>query len=238
MRLLRISAAISLILLVFSTADSQAFQTGTMAAQSKIAISFIGQCTGTTSCVPPAHRSGDLFIVGVGRDATTTAPTIPAGWTSVTTPSINGTTTADSVMAVVCRVATTNAETITGFTNGANLVALVYRGQRAANTTNCASATLGTPQNFTSTINTTTTTVTYNGVTNLNADSWNAALVYAPAATVGLGTAPTSMTNRALAGATKAAGHDTNAKVSSWSTANVTITTASRVITSVIEIKN
>ena len=202
------------------------------------AISYVGQCNGTTSCTAPTHQVGDLFVVAAGRDSSNSAPTLPSGWTSVTTPSINGTSSNDSVMLVACKVATTSSETITGFTNSANLVAQVYRGQKAGTTATCASGILGTPQNFTSTVNTTTTTVTFNSATNIDGNSWDIGLAYAPAATAGLSTAPTGMTNRSLDGSTKTAGHDTNAAVSSFSTANVTITTASRVITSVIEIKN
>lgn len=200
-------------------------------------ISFIGQCTGTTSCTPPTHAVGDLFLVAVGRDATVTAPTLASGWTQVTAPSINGTSTADSVMLVACKVATSTSETVTGFTNGANLVAHVYRGAAAGSTSTCASSILGTPSNFTSTVNTTTTTVTYNSITNRDSASWDVGFAYAPAATAGLGTAPSGMTARSLAGSTKAAGNDTNAGVSSYSTANVTVTTAGRVITSTFEIK-
>lgn len=200
-------------------------------------ISFIGQCNGTTSCTPPSHAIGDLFLVAVGRDASTAAPTLASGWTSVTAPSINGTSTADSVMLVACKVATTTSETVTGFTNGANLVAHVYRGAAAGSTATCASDILGTPGNFTSTVNTTTTTVTYNSITNRDSLSWDVGFAYAPAATAGLGSAPTGMTARSLAGSTKAAGNDTNAAVSSFTTGNVTVTTAGRVITSTFEIK-
>jgi hypothetical protein len=203
------------------------------------AISFIGQCAAAaTSCTPPAHAIGDLFVAAAGRDASATAPTLPSGWTSVTTASINGTSSADSALLVACKVATTTSETATGFTNAGWLAVHIYRGQKGGDTAACASTILGTPQNFTSTVNTTTTTVTYNSVTNADANSWDVGLGFAPAATAGLTTAPTSMTNRSTIGSTKLAGHDTNAGVSSWTTANVTITTASRVITSVIEIKN
>lgn len=202
------------------------------------AISFIGQCNGTTSCASvPSHAVGDLFIAFAGRDASTTAPTLPSGWTSVTTASINGTSTADSVIRVACKVATSTSETITGFTNAGNLVAHIYRGARADTTANCAANILGTPSNFTSTVNTTTTTVTYNSITNGDSASWDVGFAYTPAATAGTSTAPTGMVNRSLSGSTKAAGQDTNGGVSSFATANVTVTTAGRVITSTMEIK-
>jgi hypothetical protein len=197
-------------------------------------ISFVGQCSGTTSCTPPAHAVGDLFIAYAGRDATTTASTNPAAWTSVTTQSINGTSTADSVIRLSCKVATTTSETATGFTSAGSLVVLIYRGQAAGNTATCASIMVGT---FSlSTINTTTTTVTFPARTNTDASSWDAGFVYAPAATAGIGTAPTGMQNRASSG-NISAGDDTNGATSAFSSANITITTASRVISATIEIK-
>ncbi len=211
---------------------------GSGSAPSQPGIQFINSCTGTTSCASvPAHVAGDLFLAYVGRDASTAAPTLPGGWTSVSTPSINGTSTADSVALLACKVAAGSSETITGFTNGANLVATIYRNTRQIGGGTCATDILGTPSNFTSTVNTTSTTVTYNSITTGDATSWVAGFAYTPAATAGLDTAPASMTNRALAGSTKAAAHDTNAAVASWTTANVTVTTAGRIITSTVEIK-
>lgn len=212
------------------------FPPRTQEAQAATLISYVGTCNGTTSCTPPAHQVGDLFLAFVGRDASTTAPTLPSGWTSVTTASINGNSTADSAVLVACKVATTTSETVTGFTNGANLVAQVYRGQRAGTTATCASAILGTPSNFTSTANTTTTTETFNAITSGDRSSWIVGFGYAPAATAGISTAPAGMTNRSAA-STKAGGHDTNATAASFSSANVTLTTAGRIITTTVEIK-
>src|SRR5688572_28676621 len=93
-------------------------------------ISYIGQCAAAaTSCSPPTHAVGDLFIAAAGRDASQTAPTLPSGWTSVTTPSINGTSSNDSALLVACKVATTTSETATGFTNAGWLAVHVYRNQ-------------------------------------------------------------------------------------------------------------
>ncbi len=183
-------------------------------ARAAAVISFINSCTGTTSCTSvPAHQVGDLFLAFVGRDSSANAPTLPSGWTSVTTNSIaSGTGSAKSVILVACKVATTNTETITGFTNGSNLVAHIYRGQRAGLTAACASTVLGTPVNWTTTVNTTATTETFSAVTNGDASSWDVGFGYAPAATAGISTAPTGMINRSAA-STKAGGHDTNAAV-------------------------
>lgn len=202
-----------------------------------VGISYVGTATGTTSCTLPAHQSGDLLLAFEGIDGTSTAPTLATGWTNVTTASINGTSTADSAIRVSCKVATGSSETCTGFTTATSLVVNVYRNTKPATTATCASTALGTPSNFTSTINTTSTTVTYNSITNQDAASWDVGFAYTPAATAGLGTAPSGMTARGLQGSTKAASNDTNGAVSSFSTANVTVTTAGRVLTSTMEIK-
>lgn len=198
-------------------------------------ISFVGQCTGTTSCTAPTHQTGDLFIIGVGRDASTTAPTIPGGWTAIgSAQTINGTSTADSYFRTFCKLAASSGETVTGFTSASNVTVVVYRGTSQA--ADCSTA-VGTPVVNTTAINTTTTTVTYGSVTNSDSRGWDVGFAYAPAATAGLGTAPTGMTNRATSGSTKLSAHDTNAAVASFTTQNVTVTTAGRVMTLVMEVK-
>ena len=173
-----------------------------------------------------------MFIVYAGRDGSTTAATLPTGWTNVGTSSINGTSTADSVVRVACKVATTTSETVTGFTNAGAIIATIYRGQASGG---CATAALGAPVFTDSTVNTTTTTETFGAATNVFSTSWDVGFGYAPAATGGIVTAPTGMTNRTSQGTIMGA-HDTNGGVSSFSSANVTLTTAGRVITAVVEI--
>jgi hypothetical protein len=198
-------------------------------------ISYVGQCTGTTSCTSPTHQTNDLFLIGVGRDGSTTAPTIPGGWTAIgSAQTINGTSTADSYFRTFCKIAASSGETVTGFTSASNVTVVVYRGTKQAS--DCSTV-VGTPVTNTTAINTTTTTVTYGTVTNGDSRGWDVGFAYAPAATAGLGTAPTGMTNRATSGSTKLSAHDTNAAVASFTTQNVTVTTAGRVMTLVMEIE-
>jgi hypothetical protein len=198
------------------------------------AISEIGTCNGTTSCTAPTHKPGDLFVAYAGVNLTATAPTNPAGWTSVGTSSINGTSTADSAVRVSCKVASSAAETITGFTSATSLIVVVYRGADVSGASSCGAVVA--PVFFTSTVNTTSTTETFSAHTNADSNSWDVGFGYAPAATAGIGTAPTGMTNRATQGTVMGA-HDTNGGVASFSSANVTLTTAGRIITAVVEIK-
>jgi hypothetical protein len=197
-------------------------------------LTFVDKCSAaTSSCTVPAHQVGDLFIAAAGRDGSTSAPSLPAGWTQVSNLSIGSGGTSSAVR-ITCKVATTNAETATGFTNAGTLTVLIYRGQDAGLTAVCASGILGTPVTFTSTA---TTTVTYSAVTNRDANSWNVGIGFSSAAS-NMSTAPSGMTNRTSAGTGPMLGaHDTNGGVSSWSSTNVTANTSGRVITAVVEIK-
>jgi hypothetical protein len=165
-----------------------------------------------------------------------TAPTIPGGWTAVgTAQTLNGTSTADSYFQTFCKVAASSGETTGTFTSASVVALEVYRYSGTA-ITNCADI-FGTPVVSTSTVNTTTTTVTYPSVTNHYANSWVIGVAYAPAATAGLSTAPTGMTTRFTQG-TVLTIKDTNAGVSSYTSANVTVTGAGRVLSRTFEVES
>jgi hypothetical protein len=195
-------------------------------------------CTGTSSCTTTGNAIGDLEIAYAGVNLSATAPTVATGWTSVGTGTINGTSTADSAVLMACKVATGTSEASNTFTNATSLIIMVYRGQKAGTTATCASAILGTPSFFTSTVNTTSTTETFNAITNSSGDSFDAGFGYCSACTAGIATAPTAMSNQnSITGPPGMGGHDTNAGGSSFSSANVTLTTAGRIITGTVEIK-
>lgn len=200
-------------------------------------------CTGTSSCTTTGNAIGDIELAVATRDLTTTAASTPAGWTAVASGSINGTSTADSVMTLFCKIATGTSEASGTFTNATHVNIQVYRGQVAGNTAACTntSAILGTAFFFTSTINTTTTTETFNAVTNFDLNSWDVGFGFCSACTAGIGTAPTGMTNRTsntiATSPPSNGGHDTNGGVTKFATQNVTLTTAGRIITVVVEIK-
>jgi hypothetical protein len=192
-------------------------------------------CTGTTSCTP-TNAIGDLQLAYAFRDGSQTAPTVPAGWTSAGTGSINGTSTNDSSAVLACKIATSANEASGTFTNANALVVMVYSGV-GGTTANCNTISIGTPSFFTSTVNTTTTTETFNSLTVGVATSWVVGFGGCSACTAGIGTAPSGMSNRSsVTGPPGAGGHDTNA-AGSFSTANVTLTTAGRIITAVVEVK-
>lgn len=200
-------------------------------------LSYIGSCGGnTSSCTPPAHQSGDLFVILAGRGGGATAPTLPSGWTSVGTQVTNTGGTNGSVR-VACKVATSSSETVTGFTNADSLSLTIYRGQASGDTSTCASAILGTPS-FYAGPTSSETTATFNGITNSASTSWVAGKAMCSGCTAGMTTAPTGMSNRhGSAGPPRSGSHDTNGGVASFTQANVTYTTAGRIITVTLEIK-
>lgn len=196
-------------------------------------------CSGVSSCTPTA-AIGTLELALAGRNASAVAPT-NTGWTSLGTASINGTGSADSSVNLMCKVPTTTNEASGTFTNADAVSIVLFSGNTLGITTaTCAQAfgTVGAGNFFKSTVNTTTVTETFNTVTNGNASSWNAGLGYCSACTAGIGTAPAAMTNRTSGGTgpPSMGGHDTNATTSQYNTANVTLTTAGRIITAVVEI--
>jgi len=195
-------------------------------------------CTGTTSCTP-TNAIGDLQLAFAFRDGSQTAPTVPAGWTSAGTASINGTSSADSAAVLACKISTSANEASGTFTNANSLVIMIYSGV-GGTTANCNTVSIGTPSFFTSTVNTTTTTETFNSLTNGSATSWVIGFGGCSACTAGIGTAPTGMSNRSAHSSgtpPSTGGHDTNGAVASFTTANVTLTTAGRIITAVVEVK-
>lgn len=195
-------------------------------------------CTGTTSCTATGSVTGDLHIALAGRNGSQTAPALPAGWTSLGTVSINGTGSADSSARMACKVATSNDEASGTFTNAGTLILMVYTGFLPGTTATCASTIMGTPSFFSTAPNTTDTTATFNAITVANSDSWVVGFGWCSACTAGIATAPTGMANRdSITGPPGEGGHDTNGTTSGFSSANVTLTTAGRIITGTVEIK-
>jgi hypothetical protein len=185
------------------------------------AITVVGGCqASSTSCTPTAPKIGDLFIAFAAHTGATTIPTLPAGWTSVTT----GTVTGDIGYRIACKVANSAAETATGFTNANYLVVTERRGTNVFGSRTCGA--IGTPVKNSSTG---TTTFAYGALTLTNDGGTNTSWVGGDIVIDGTSTsslnAPTGMTQQEVTSsgtAPGAAAQDTNATVASWSTTNVT----------------
>lgn len=93
---------------------------------SHAAITLVGSCSGTTSCTPPAHQAGDLFIGMAWRDGNNTAPTIPAGVSWTTLNNAAGSNTEGAAYA--WKLAAGGSETTGTWTSATAMILLVYRG--------------------------------------------------------------------------------------------------------------
>lgn len=102
-----------------------------------MSVSFIGIASAaTTSVTLPAHNVGDLIAIFAYR-STTTAPTLPAGYTNISNQSANG-----NSFRVGYKFAT-GSDTSGTWTNATFIIAVIYRGVAkvggASSSTNAAS---------------------------------------------------------------------------------------------------
>jgi hypothetical protein len=194
-----------------------------------VALSFVGGANGTTSATLPAFQSGDIALAFAFRDGSTTNPSVPGGWNSLTNTA-DGTT---------CSIAVgwrrlVEGDTSTGtWTNATRVQTVVYRGCEPFITPIGGTLLTG---------NGATNTVTYGTVTMSRGDgtSWVVGLVGHRSVDTNIDAATlTGMTprNSGVDANAETAAWDTNGGVSSWSSTNQTITgTASGWQTAMIEL--
>lgn len=89
-------------------------------------ISRIGSSSAeaTTVTIPAGHQQGDIIIIAAFRDGSTTNPTVPAGWSTLTITT-DGTTCS---LSVGWKIAISNSDTSGTWTNATGLICHVYRG--------------------------------------------------------------------------------------------------------------
>lgn len=172
-----------------------------------MSIQYIGSATGVTSATLPAHQAGDLILAFAFRDGSTTAPTLPSGWTNIRN---NGANTCSGRVAY--RVATASGTTSETWTNATSVVFLIYRNINQ-----------NSPIGNTDSATASSVTVNYPALS-VSQDSWVVGFAGHRSANVNL-IAPTGMTNRAYVqdATDEAAGHDTNGSVASWSSTNTSV---------------
>lgn len=98
-------------------------------------IAFISSATGANSIASmPSHQAGDLLLFFALRSGSTSLPTIPSGYTSIT--SVTRTTGGLSPQALLAayKIAASGSETSGTWTNATHLICQVYR-PTTANTT-------------------------------------------------------------------------------------------------------
>lgn len=191
-------------------------------------ISYVGVAAGTNSATLPSFNSGDIAVCYAFRDGSTTNPTIPAAFTSITNTS-DGTTCSASIG---WRRLITSDTTTGTWTNATRVVVVVYRGCEP----------FITPVGGGADAAGTTNTVSYGTVTMTRGDgtSWVVGLVgHRSVDTTVDSTAITGMTARGGGVDANAEAHawDTNGGVSSWSSTNQGISgTASGWVTRTVEL--
>lgn len=170
----------------------------------------------------PTHAAGDLILVWTFRDGSTTAPTVPAGFTFVSNPVG---TTCNGQLAM--KRATTNAHTTGTWTGATGISIAVLRG----------AAGLGAPETETSGSG---TTLTYPALTlqNTAGNAWAFRFAGARAATNLTTNSPSTVPNTAVTGvATECRILSSNGGISTSPTAGTqTVTGSSGWVTSTIEV--
>lgn len=189
-------------------------------------VSFIGaQGNAGTTVTIPAHQVGDLILIFAYRDASNTAPTTPAAGGTVPTWVLIGSDGANTNSTNFRYAVATATNTTSGtWTNATELLCLVYRGASIG-------AAAGTGANNTTTINYPALTLN-----RTNNTSWVVGVAGHKTAT-NVDLAPGAMVNRVSTG-TEAAGHDTNATVTTWASTNVTVNASSAYRSWVVELRD
>ena len=90
-----------------------------------MAITRIGQGTGTNTATLPALQVDDLIVVCAYRDGSATPPTVPAAFSSGVITTGGGSTNS---MVVAALEVTTGSEVVGTWTGATSLIAVVYRG--------------------------------------------------------------------------------------------------------------
>lgn len=177
-----------------------------------MAISFIagGAIESSSITIPGSgsYAAGDLMVMWAFNSTSTTAPTIPSGWTQTSPSGVNsGTLCAGSC---AWKVAASGSETSGTWTNATEMCCQIYRGQATSAPMVNAGAQTGT-----------SATVNYSGIVTMTGPgtSWVVRFVGMTSINNSPQTPPTGYTNRSdIDGVVaEAAGHDTNGAVSTCS---------------------
>lgn len=170
----------------------------------------------TTTVTPTTHAIGDLILIFAAHSASTTTPTIAAGYTSIGTK-VGGTGATNAISTSVgYKIATATNDASGTWTGAGQMGAFVYRP------TSGNVLTIGTSASTNAAI--TTATMPALTLSNTSGNSWVVGLVGSNTATSITGTS-TGMTARAdtTTGTGRIAGFDTNAGVATYAAKTVTV---------------
>jgi hypothetical protein len=177
-----------------------------------MAISFIQAASANAATVAISSTlAGDLIVVMAYNNAAATAPTVPAGYTSITSTT---STLEGGVLAY--RISPGGDTSVPTFTNATNITAAVYRGCQ------------GIGANGTATVGN-SATISYPTLTpqNTSGSSWVVGAAGAKAATAGM-TGTTAALIRNRTNQTTVNSLDTNAGVTSFAAQSLTVTGSGR----------
>ncbi len=185
----------------------------------RASISEAGACSAsTTSCTLSATATGNVNIFWAYRSGSTTAPTLPTGYTSISSGATATGGTVGSFL-LYCKVASSGSDTGSGTATNATAVAGVsYAGTQASATAPCGvqGVSLVTAANAK-----TSTTASFTTLTIENSNNWVVGFLGDSAGSTCF---PASLTSRTATG--DVAIGDTNATVSSFSTGTCTVSSS------------
>jgi len=186
-----------------------------------------GYCSAaSTSCTLSAVSTGDLKLIWAAVSGSTTAPSLPSGYTSIATGHVGSSSNSEAYR-LYCSIAAGGSDIGTGSaTSATDIVAIAYKGGASTTTANCASVAIGGKGGTTGT----STSLTYPAITmsKTNASSWVAG--FAADHTVET-CSPAGMSAWSATAGTgpSAAASDTSGPVSVWTSQSCTITSSSSV---------
>lgn len=188
---------------------------------------FVGQATGTTTPVIPAHVAGDMIVLWLFRDGNVTAPALPSGFTSLITGSGNTTS-----FRVAYRIATASGTSGGGALTATSTICHVYRPAAGY------ALSMGASAQATGS----SATVSYPALTlqDTSGLSWVVGFTGHRSTNTALELPPTGMVARSnvIDTTDEASGFDTDGGVSSWPLRTVPVGgTASGWISATVEIK-
>lgn len=195
------------------------------------AISRDGTCTAaTTSCTFSATATNSLKLIFAYRSGSTTAPTLPAGWTTITTLATSATGTTGA-MRIGCNYSSSSGDTGSGtWTNATSVTGISYSGTVVGTTATCNITGIGA---ISSNQAKASTTVNFAALVmhDSHSNSWVTGFVGSNVTAC----TPSGMTSQVTANSSTNIGNDTNATVSGWSSTNCTISSGTW-ITAVVEV--
>lgn len=176
-----------------------------------MAISYVGQVTGTTTATLPTHQAGDLILVFAFRDGSNTAPSLDGNYTNVGTAGAN--TCSYRTGFRIAPGAGTSSGT---WANATSIVCLIYRGCDNLDPIGAQ----GTNSNTNGTANYPAITMEETG-----GSSWVVAFGGSRSIDTNMQDPPGGMSNRATSvdATDEVAGYDTNGTTLSWISQNVTL---------------